>query len=90
MSYFANIWSGIKTTAQGLSLSKQYFGKGITKGVYTLQYPDENLPIDPVTHRGIHEYDSIEDEHEEEGMLQLQEHLARVREKRAKGPPDVP
>ena len=48
MSYFANLWSGIKTTAQGLSLTKQYFVK---KGVYTLQYPEQNLPIDPVTHR---------------------------------------
>jgi NADH-quinone oxidoreductase subunit I len=54
MSYFENIWSGIKTTAQGLSLTKQYFFK---KGVYTIQYPEETLPIDPVTHRGIHEYD---------------------------------
>ncbi len=53
MSYFGNVWDGIRTTAQGLKVTLGY----LKRTPYTLQYPDEVLPIDPVTHRGIHEFD---------------------------------
>ena len=60
MSYFGNIIAGIKTTAQGLKITGAYLGKNLkSRGddVFALQYPDEKLEIDKVTHRGIHEYD---------------------------------
>lgn len=57
MGYFGNIWDGIRTTAQGLTLTTSVFRRAVAKGSYTLQYPEEVLPIDQVTHRGIHEYD---------------------------------
>ncbi len=53
MGYFGNILDGIRTTAKGLKLTGSY----LFKKPFTLQYPDEKLPIDKVTHRGIHEYD---------------------------------
>ncbi len=54
MKYFADMFAAIKTTCQGLKITANYalFQKPIT-----VNYPDERLPIDPVTHRGIHEYD---------------------------------
>jgi NADH-quinone oxidoreductase subunit I len=52
-SYFADVWDGIRTTGQGLRITLGY----LWKKPYTLQYPDEVLPIDKVRHRGIHEYD---------------------------------
>jgi NADH-quinone oxidoreductase subunit I len=60
MGYFGNIIAGIKTTAQGLSITGAYLGKNLKSGgndVFALQYPDEKLEIDKVTHRGLHEYD---------------------------------
>ncbi len=54
MQYFKNLWAGIKTTSQGLKLTSGYLAK---KQVYTVEYPDECLEIDGVTHRGIHQYD---------------------------------
>ena len=60
MGYFGNIIAGIKTTAQGLKITGAYLGKNLkSRGddVFALQYPDEKLEIDKVTHRGIHEYD---------------------------------
>lgn len=60
MGYFDNIMSGIRTTAQGLRITGTYLGKNLGSGgkkTFALQYPDEKLPIDKVTHRGIHEYD---------------------------------
>ncbi len=53
MQYFKNIWAGIKTTCQGLKITSGY----LARKPYTLEYPDEHLPIDKVTHRGLHEYD---------------------------------
>src|SRR5262245_60917128 len=53
MSYFNNVWDGIRTTCQGFKITLRYLGKK----PYTLQYPDEVLPIDKVRHRGIHEFD---------------------------------
>ncbi len=55
MTYFGKLWDSVRTTAQGLKITSHYFW--VKKGVYTLQYPDEHLPIDKVRHRGIHEYD---------------------------------
>jgi NADH-quinone oxidoreductase subunit I len=57
LGYFSELWDGIRTTAQGLKLTTSVFGRAVTQGSYTLQYPEETLPIDKVTHRGIHEYD---------------------------------
>ena len=57
MGYFGELWDGIRTTAQGLKLTTSVFKRAVTQGSYTLQYPEETLPIDKVTHRGIHEYD---------------------------------
>src|SRR6185295_3548416 len=53
VSYFGDIWDGIRTTAQGFKITLSY----LKKTPYTLQYPDEALVIDRVTHRGIHEFD---------------------------------
>jgi NADH-quinone oxidoreductase subunit I len=55
MGYFQSLWDGIRTTAQGITLTVGYLKPG--HQVYTLQYPDEKLPIDKVRHRGIHEFD---------------------------------
>ena len=57
MAYFEHLWDGIRTTAQGLRLTTAVFGRAVKQGSYTLQYPEETLPIDKVTHRGIHEFD---------------------------------
>jgi NADH-quinone oxidoreductase subunit I len=56
VAYFGNIWDGIRTTAQGLKLTTGVFFKTIRRE-YTVEYPDEVMPIDGVTHRGIHEFD---------------------------------
>ncbi len=61
MSYFSNIWSAIKTSQKGMSLSIRYFFQARkkrkkesvfeenyftkTEGTFTVQYPKENIPI---------------------------------------------
>ncbi len=58
MSYFGNIYESIRTTAQGLKITASYFVKNIpVKNRFVLNYPFEKLPIDKVTHRGLHEFD---------------------------------
>lgn len=57
MGYFGNIWDGIRTTSQGFKLTLGTFGRTMWNGSYTLEYPEQKLPIDKTTHRGIHEYD---------------------------------
>jgi NADH-quinone oxidoreductase subunit I len=54
MGYFDDVWSGVRTTAQGFKITLNYL---FTKRPYTVQYPDESVAIDKVRHRGIHEYD---------------------------------
>lgn len=49
--YFANIWSGISTTAKGMALTLRYF----FKPKVTMNYPEER-PVIPAGHRGIHKY----------------------------------
>jgi NADH-quinone oxidoreductase subunit I len=53
MSYFGNVWDGIRTTAQGFKITLGY----LKTRPYTVEYPDEVLSIDKTRHRGIHEYD---------------------------------
>ncbi len=60
MGYFGNILDGIRTTAQGLKLTGAYLGRNLAargEKTFALEYPDERLPIDKVTHRGLHEFD---------------------------------
>jgi NADH-quinone oxidoreductase subunit I len=59
MGYFGDLLDGIRTTAQGLRLTGTYLYKNLRPGgkPFALEYPDERLPIDKVTHRGLHEYD---------------------------------
>lgn len=57
LGYFGKIWSAIRTTSQGLGITTRQFVKSFPDNSFTLEYPDEKLPIDKVTHRGIHEFD---------------------------------
>lgn len=53
MSYFGNVWDGIRTTAQGFKITLGY----LKVRPYTVEYPFEVISIDKTRHRGIHEYD---------------------------------
>ena len=50
--WFARVWSGLKTTLIGLSITVPY----LFRKPYTLQYPEE-VPDIPDTERGLHNFE---------------------------------